>query len=880
MSLHRSVVSTMAPTFLFLLALLLPTAWVSAAVDVSTLDIHNVPCNATTTACECREDADVCVFNISIALFHSFARYFIDPTYGELIQTARIYYFDDNGKLVGHPGPTHPFCTMAGEDDLSHCTPTYTFDGTTFKSFVGVNGQVPGPSLIVSTDQTVVANVNNHLQMETTSIHWHGMYQYNTYFMDGVHHITQHAIDPQKSFRYIFKASPSGTHWYHSHTGVQRSDGLFGALIVKERPAVVNQIRQALPTELKQYQDKPAEHTVTIADWYREPAVDAYSLLESAIWFYSNSGLAPPGADDNPEHFTIGPDGKEAGNYPFWSALINGKGKHPGNEYPYLKSRLHIFSVDPAQVYRFRLIGAINNYVFRFSIDEHQLWVVGTDGYWVDPVPVHYIALQSGERYDFLLITKSNPSKCNYWMRSEAQEIDIEENTTPTEPAPYRLLLDRAAESILHYNLPGSKLPTSADYVHIKEHSIPVNSTCTSSRPCKIMNCPWNIHPSYKLSCIYVDSLRLIIPTPENLLPKVTPDEEIFFQFGTEGVGALSSVNGRRTLFPSVPPALTGSEEAYQQLVNEELCKELDNPNMCNGVRLTVFNPNCSCVHVRGLDYQKSYQMVYTVAGPHGTFSHPVHMHGHSFWVLKIGLPPIDSRTGFVDCFSDDIECNRPASVPRCGYVHSHTGAPNDPNDYVCTSTSWAPGKEYMYKYPSTTTGKIDPRTPGKIDPRTPGKIDPRTPRKDTIMAPAGGYAVIAMVADNPGVWFMHCHVENHAVEGMGVVLNEARPKQNPAPEEMRLAGPYEPTLEDFYDWLDHNPNPTCKSCSCCPFSQATVLGNGVIAFQLLCLKLTLMFSPPSFASPPNHMSCCRVHKWVLQEAWQCLLRYCRTLLV
>ena len=207
-SLHGSVASTMAPAFLFLLALLLPTAWVSAAVDVSTLDIHNVPCNATTTACECREDVDVCVFNISIALFHSFARYFIDPTYGELIQTARIYYFDDNGKLLGHPGPTHPFCTMAGEDDLSQCTPTCTFDGTTFKSFVGVNGQVPGPSLIASTDQTVVANVNNDLQMETTSIHWHGMYQYNTYF------ITQHAIDPQKSFRYIFKASPSGTHWY------------------------------------------------------------------------------------------------------------------------------------------------------------------------------------------------------------------------------------------------------------------------------------------------------------------------------------------------------------------------------------------------------------------------------------------------------------------------------------------------------------------------------------------------------------------------------------------------------------------------------------------------------------------------------------------
>ena len=88
------------------------------------------------------------------------------------------------------------------------------------------------------------------------------------------------------------------------------------------------------------------------------------------------------------------------------SALINGKGKHPGNEYPYLKSCLHIFTVNCGQVYCFRLIGAINNFTFRFSIDEHQLWVVGTDGYWVDPVAVDYITLQSGERYDFLLITQ------------------------------------------------------------------------------------------------------------------------------------------------------------------------------------------------------------------------------------------------------------------------------------------------------------------------------------------------------------------------------------------------------------------------------------------------------------------------------------------
>ena len=781
----------MAPTFLFLLTLLLPTAWVSAAVDVSTLDIHNVPCNSRTTSCECRQDADVCVFSLSIQLFHSFTRYYVDPTFGELVRLGRLYYFGEDGKLYGHTGPRHPFCPNSTEDDLTECAPVYTFDGSTFKPFVAVNGQVPGPSLTVWTDQTVVVNVSNRLQMETVSVHWHGMFQYNSYFMDGVQHITQHAIDPQKSFRYIFKASPSGTHWYHSHTGVQRSDGLFGALIVRERPNIDNQVRQALPNGLRQYQDKPAEHTIIIADWYREAAIDGFTQLQSAIRFYSNSGLYPPGAGDPPEAFTCGPDGKEAGNFVFWSALINGKGKHPGNEYPYLKSRLHIFSVDPGQVYRFRLIGAINNFLFRFSIDEHQLWVVGTDGYWVDPVLVDYIVLNSGERYDFLLITKNatsggsgsgSSSKSDYWMRGEAQEIE----DNPTGPPPYRLLLDRAAEAILHYNLPESSLPTSADYVSIKENSIPVNSTCTSSNPCKVMNCPWNIHSAYLLTCIYVDSLRLILPSPTNILPNATADEEIFFQFGTEGAAFQSSINGRTMSFPSVPPGLTSSEEEFQRIFNAEYCKGLTNPRMCSNVRLSPLNPNCSCVHTRNLDYQKTYQMVYTVAGPHGSFSHPIHMHGHSFWVLKIGLPPINSTTGFVDCFSEDIACNCPPNINKCDYVQR--GSIPGQTDYSCTSPGWAPQRAFSY-------------------PVAAGKIDPHTPRKDTVTIPAGGYAVISVVADNPGVWFMHCHTENHAVEGMALVLNEARPNQNPSPPAMRTGGNFEPTLQEFYNWLDHNPD-------------------------------------------------------------------------
>ena len=47
-------------------------------------------------------------------------------------------------------------------------------------------------------------------------------------------------------------------------------------------------------------------------------------------------------------------------------------------------------------------------------------------------------------------------------------------------------------------------------------------------------------------------------------------------------------------------------------------------------------------------------------------------------------------------------------------------------------------------------------------------------PRKDTLMIPSGGYAVERIRANNPGWWFMHCHIEMHLLAGMALMINEA----------------------------------------------------------------------------------------------------------
>ena len=42
---------------------------------------------------------------------------------------------------------------------------------------------------------------------------------------------------------------------------------------------------------------------------------------------------------------------------------------------------------------------------------------------------------------------------------------------------------------------------------------------------------------------------------------------------------------------------------------------------------------------------------------------------------------------------------------------------------------------------------------------------------KDTVMVPARGDVVVRLRTDNPGFWFLHCHQQQHLVDGMALLL-------------------------------------------------------------------------------------------------------------
>ena len=380
--------------------------------------------------------------------------------------------------------------------------------------------------------------------------------------------------------------------------------------------------------------------------------------------------------------------------------------------------------------------------------------MVGTDGYWLEPEEdVDYIIIHTGERYDFLLNAYNTDGPNDYWIRAETLEI----NSGGTGP-PFQSL-GHVAEAILHYKQPGDSDDPDADvpstkYQNIKDKSPAIQ--CTKNTPCKAVNCPFErFHPSYHIDCVNVQSIRLLEPTPNDELPNANPkdpekcpDCRHFINFNFEGDSQTSAVNGRNFILPSFPP-LTQNEEFEKNDIKCDLKADC-NPS----------TTECSCVHVIDIPQGETIQLVLTAIGAYHN-AHPIHLHGHTFHVVHVGYPEYESTTGFVgkhssDIHCDDIDCTKEECDKR-----------------RCTRPRWKDGSMNFF-------------------------IDRYTVRKDTVIVPAGGFVVINFLSDNPGYWFLHCHIEVHQLEGMAIIVDETAGKPIQPPAGMNKCGDFKLSVDTF----------------------------------------------------------------------------------
>ena len=707
-----------------------------------------VECGPVDTACECDAEATVCSFQFYVEHIFTFSRYNSSVPYAH--GQGEIYYIDEEGNFVSYRDQDAcidgDFIKQIGNgsycnketgvciDKSRVCSDPITVDGKTFKAVIAVNKQFPGPTLIVSEGQIVAVDVHNNLTTEAISIHWHGQHQIQTNFMDGVGHITQCPILPRTSFRYIFRAGPSGTFWYHSHMGSQRANGLFGALVVRER-------EMTYPIA---FRDDPASHTISLMDWFERDGEIFFQNLQGNLGQYPDLRPNVLPSDLNPAQSynpTKGPDDSRIGINPFWSILFNGKGRH--ETVPYERSSLAIFEVEQGQIYRFRLIHTGTMYGLRFSIHNHTLKVMATDGYLVEPVEVDYIAIHSGERYDFLL--EANQGSGDYWMKAETFEIDVGSSSS----APYSFF-EHSGEAILHYS--GSDKPRSTEYVNISSSP----RQCTQDNPCTMLNCPFgHYHPSYNIECIGVEHLRLAEPTPDSEMPDESPDVTHFLNMaGFRGrFKPISSINKYNFRLPEFPPATH-----YDRNDENAFC---DVNSECDSAI------GCECTTVLDIGKNVTVRLVISSVGHERNMNHPIHIHGHTVHILKVGYGEYDSETGLLESSSRDITC-------------TDTG-----DDFETLDESFCNNPRF--------------RSPDKVT----LSINTTNVRKDTFNVPSGGYIVVQFRSDNPGYWLLHCHIELHQRWGMALIMREAVDEINPPPEEMKTCHSFMWEIDDFMSAIE-----------------------------------------------------------------------------
>ncbi|WWW13055.1 copper resistance system multicopper oxidase (plasmid) [Arcobacter cryaerophilus gv. pseudocryaerophilus] len=270
-----------------------------------------------------------------------------------------------------------------------------------------VNGMLSGPTLRWKEGDTVTINVTNNLN-EDTSIHWHGIILPPA--MDGVPGISFDGIKPGETFTYTFPIVQSGTYWYHSHSGFQEQEGVFGAIIIEPK--------------IKDPYEYDREYVISLSDWSDEKPSSVYRKLKLSASYY------------NFKQRTVGDFFDEVKEKGFFEAFSERKmwnemkmadrdiSDVSGYTYTYLMN-----GENPATIFkalfkngekiRLRFINSAAMTFFDVRIPGLKMTVVAADGNNVQAVSIDEFRIGVAETYDVIVEPEENKSYAIF-----AQSID------------------------------------------------------------------------------------------------------------------------------------------------------------------------------------------------------------------------------------------------------------------------------------------------------------------------------------------------------------------------------------------------------------------------------------------------------------------------
>lgn len=355
--------------------------------------------------------------------------------------------------------------------------------------------------------------------------------------------------------------------------------------------------------------------------------------------------------------------------------------------------------VENGKSYLLRLINAALSSEFFFAIASHSLKVVGTDGSYTKPYATDVVFITPGQTMDILLEAnqlQNSSSPSQYYIAASPYIgnplIGYDGNKTTA-------ILEYKTKSTTVQASPLVSLPEIGDTDAVAMFTDGLRSLADKDHPADVPKT--------------IDEHMYITVSVNDIL---CPNKSCKGPLGNRFAASLNNVsfetpqiNILHAYYYSIPGVYTTDFPDYPSYYF----------NFTEDNILTDLFVTKKGTKTKILKYNTTVEIVFQGTNLLGSgVNHPMHLHGHSFYVVGRGSGVFDK--------------------------------------------------------------KKDPLTYNLVDP----------PRGNTVGVPKNGWATIRFRADNPGVWYMHCHIDRHMVWGMDMVFitqngNNTDAKMLPPPSYM-----------------------------------------------------------------------------------------------
>ncbi|MFW7269758.1 copper resistance system multicopper oxidase [Gluconacetobacter sp. Hr-1-5] len=304
-----------------------------------------------------------------------------------------------------------------------------------------IGGTVPGPVLRWRQGDSVAINVTNGLEDEDTSIHWHGIRLPAD--MDGVPGVSFTGIPPGETFTYRFRVHQSGTYWYHSHSGMQEVQGLYGAIVIDPREPGPEPCDRDYVILLSEWTDVAPSDIVSNlkmqGDYYTFRQRTAASFPAEA----RKAGSAIAALKDRLAWSRMRMAATDISDVSgiIYTYLLNGHA--PDMNWSGL--------FRPGERVRLRFINAASMTFFDIRIPGLEMLVVQADGNDVEPVPVDEFRIGVAETYDVIIRPKEDRAytifaqsedRTGFARGTLAPRAGMAGAIPPMDPRPVRTMID------------------------------------------------------------------------------------------------------------------------------------------------------------------------------------------------------------------------------------------------------------------------------------------------------------------------------------------------------------------------------------------------------------------------------------------------------